>query len=396
MHDIYFIVVVFLVSVLVSSLTHSPVLKYAKRHNIYDNPEARKLQRKPIPVLGGLVVFLGAIAGSLCYWYKYDCSALIPIQIAMLIMLVLGGWDDIKKLSPTLRFVFEFAIVVALIFINGYPINDLQGLWGVHEISPWVAWPLTIFGCVGIINAINMIDGIDGLSSGICIMVFGFYGTIFFYSHDFVHAALAVALVGALIPFFIMNVFGERSKMFIGDAGTMMLGIVLCDMVMTMLTKDSMCAKHTYSTSFCLIAYALAVLAIPVFDTVRVMLGRIYRGESPFYPDKTHLHHAFIDYGFHHLETALLEILLNMMIVGFWWLLYKSHLSKQWQLYGVIMAGITVCFGLYWMLGRRKRIAQKVAETYGVSMEEYENMSDEERKQLKEEKKTNSRSNNRC
>jgi len=396
MHDIYFIVVVFFVSVLVSSLTHSPVLKYAKRHNIYDNPEARKLQRKPIPVLGGLVVFWGAIAGSLCYWYKYDCSALIPIQIAMLIMLVLGGWDDIKKLSPTLRFVFEFAIVVALIFINGYPINDLQGLWGVHEISPWVAWPLTIFGCVGIINAINMIDGIDGLSSGICIMVFGFYGTIFFYSHDFVHAALAVALVGALIPFFIMNVFGERSKMFIGDAGTMMLGIVLCDMVMTMLTKDSMCAKHTYSTSFCLIAYALAVLAIPVFDTVRVMLGRIYRGESPFYPDKTHLHHAFIDYGFHHLETALLEILLNMMIVGFWWLLYKSHLSKQWQLYGVIMAGITVCFGLYWMLGRRKRIAQKVAETYGVSMEEYENMSDEERKQLKEEKKTNSRSNNRC
>lgn len=386
MHDIYFIFIVFLVSVLVSSFMHRPVLKYAKRHNIYDNPEARKLQRKPIPVLGGLVVFLGAIAGSLCYWYKYDCSALVPVQVAMLVMLVLGGWDDIKKLSPTLRFVFEIAIVVALILINGYPINDLHGLWGVHEISPWVAWPLTIFGCIGIINAINMIDGIDGLSSGICIMTFGFYGTIFFYSHDFVHAALAVALVGALIPFFIMNVFGERSKMFIGDAGTMMLGIVLCDMVMTMLTKDSMCAKQTAPTNFCLIAFALAVLAIPVFDTVRVMLGRICRRESPFYPDKTHLHHAFIDYGFHHLETALLEIILNMMIVGFWWLLYKSHLSEQWQLYGVIVAGIAVCFGLYWMLGRRKRIARKVAETYGISMEEYEKMSDKEREQLKKTK----------
>lgn len=383
MHDINFIFIVFLVSILVSSLIHRPVLKYAKRNNIYDNPEARKLQRKPVPVLGGLVVFIGAIAGSLCYWYKYDCSALIPIQVAMMVMLVLGGWDDIKKLSPILRFVFEIVIVVALILINGYPINDLHGLWGVHEISPWVAWPLTIFGCIGIINAINMIDGIDGLSSGICIMAFGFYGTIFFYSHDFVHTALAIALVGALIPFFIMNVFGERSKMFIGDAGTMMLGIVLCDMVMTMLTKDSMCAKHIGNTRFCLIAYALAVLAIPVFDTVRVMLGRICRGESPFHPDKTHLHHAFIDYGFHHLETALLEIILNMMIVGFWWLLYKSHLSEQWQLYGVIAAGIAVSFGLYWMLGRRKRIAKKVAEKYGISMEEYENMSNEEREQLR-------------
>ena len=365
---------------------HGPVLKFAKRHNIYDNPEARKLQRKPVPVLGGFVVFLGAITGSLCYWYKYDCSDLVPIQVAMLLMLILGAWDDIKKLSPTLRFIFEIAIVVTLIFINGYPVNDLHGLWGVHEISHWIALPLTILGCVGIINAINMIDGIDGLSSGICIMAFGFFGIIFFYSHDFVHTALAIALAGALIPFFIMNVFGERSKMFIGDAGTMMLGIVLCDMVMTILTKDSLCAKQTAHTNFCLIAFALAVLAIPVFDTVRVMLGRICRGESPFYPDKTHLHHAFIDYGFHHLETALLEIILNMMIVGFWWLLYKSYLPEQWQLYGVIAAAIAVCFGLYWMLGRRKRIAQKVAEKYGISMEEYENMSNAEREQLSKTK----------
>ena len=180
-----------------------------------------------------------------------------------------------------------------------------------------------------------------------------------------------------------MNVFGNRSKMYIGDAGTMMLGIALCDMVMAMLTKGSPCAIQTEHTTFCLIAFALAVLAIPVFDTVRVMLGRICRGESPFTPDKTHLHHAFIDYGFHHLETSLMEIILNMMIIGVWWMLYKSHLSEQWQLYGVIIASIGVCFGLYWMLGRRKRIAQKVKERYGLSIEEYDALTDEERKKLK-------------
>ena len=113
------------------------------------------------------------------------------------------------------------------------------------------------------------------------------------------------------------------------------------------------------------------------------MFGRISRGESPFVPDKTHLHHAFIDYGFHHLETSLMEIILNMMIIGVWWCMYKSHLSEQWQLYGVIVASIGVCVGLYWMLGRRKRIARKVKEMYGISMEEYEELSDEERKKLK-------------
>ena len=383
MHDIYFIVVVFFIALVVASLTHQPMLYYAKKHHFYDNPESRKLQRHPIPVMGGFVVFIGALVGSLCYWFKYDCLSIVPVQIAMLMMLIIGAWDDLRKVPPGLRFVLEVLIVTALALGNNYPINDLHGLWGVHGISPWVAWPLTIIGCVGIINAINMIDGIDGLSSGICIMAFGFYSWMFFRGHDFVRAALGVSIVGALIPFFIMNVFGKRSKMFIGDAGTMMLGIALCDMVMAMLTKGSPSAAKMENNEICIIAFVYAVLSVPVCDTVRVMLGRISRGESPFYPDKTHLHHAFIDYGFHHLETSLLEIMLNMLVVLVFAIFSRSYLPMQWQLYGTVAASIAICFGLYWMLGRRKRIARKVKETYGIDMDEYEELTNEERKKLK-------------
>ena len=241
MHDIYFILLVFFVALIVASLTHQPVLYFAKKNNIFDNPDVRKLQREPVPVMGGLVVFFGAMAGSLCYWFKYNCLSIVPVQLAMLVMLIIGVWDDMKNLSPNLRLILEILIVTVLALCNCYPINDLHGLWGVHGISPWIAWPLTIFGCVGIINAINMIDGIDGLSSGICIMAFGFYSWMFFTAHDFVRAALGVSIIGGLIPFFVMNVFGKRSKMFIGDAGTMMLGVALCDMVMAMLTKNSLC-----------------------------------------------------------------------------------------------------------------------------------------------------------
>lgn len=391
MHDIYFIVLVFIISLIVSSLVYSPVLNFAKRKHLYDNPEARKLQRKPIPVMGGVVVFIGAMAGALAYWFKYDSSTIIPIQIAMLLMLLIGAWDDLRKLSPTLRFIIEVVIVVALALVNNQPINDLHGLWGLNRISPMVAWPLTVIGCVGIINAINMIDGIDGLSSGICIMAFGFLSWMFFRGHDFVHAALGIAIVGSLIPFFIMNVFGQRSKMFIGDAGTMMLGIALCEMVMAMLTENSLCAERYEDSNMCLIAYAYAVLSIPVCDTVRVMFGRISRGESPFHPDKTHLHHAFIDYGFHHLETSLLEIILNMLVILTYGILARSFLPMQWQLYGVVLASVAICFGLYYMLGRRKRIAERLKEDYGITIREYEEMSNEERKQLiKKNKKQSS------
>ena len=359
MHVSYSILLVFFISLVVASLMHQPVLYYAKKHNIFDNPEARKLQRRPVPVMGGFVVFFGAIVGSLSYWFKYDCSAIIPVQVAMFVMLLVGAWDDIKKLSPSLKFVIEIVVVTILVILNNYPVNDLHGLWGVHEFSPWVAWPLTIIGCVGIINAINMIDGIDGLSSGICIMIFTIYSWWFFITEDFVRAALGVSIVGGLIPFFIMNVFGNKSKMFIGDAGTLMLGIAICDLVLAMLTHDAPETKRLIKPGFSRLAFALAVLAIPVFDTVRVMFGRISRGESPFTPDKTHLHHAFIEYGFHHLETSLMEIILNMLIILVFAVIYFSHLPMGWQLYGVIISSIGVCFGLYYMLGRRKRIANK-------------------------------------
>jgi UDP-N-acetylmuramyl pentapeptide phosphotransferase/UDP-N-acetylglucosamine-1-phosphate transferase len=165
--------------------------------------------------------------------------------------------------------------------------------------------------------------------------------------------------MGGLIPFFIMNVFGRRSKMFIGDAGTLMLGIVICDMMLSMLTEGSVCEKRLFVKDVSIEVFAIAALALPVFDTIRVMFGRIFRGVSPFQPDKTHLHHAFIDYGFHHLETSLLEIFINMLIVLSCFLLSYSYLPKEVNLFGVIAVASAFTFGLYWMLGRKRRFAKR-------------------------------------
>lgn len=356
MHDIYPVALVFIVSLIVASLVYKPILALARKLKMYDNPEERKLQREPVPVMGGFVCFLGIIVGSQFYWLIHDNSVVMPLQVAMVLMLIVGAWDDLKDLSPYTKFIIETIVVVALAYATDGSIDNFYGLWGIHELSPWIAWPLTVVTGVGIINAINMIDGIDGLSSGFCIMVFTAFAWMLFVVHDFVDAAFCMSIVGGVLPFFIMNVFSRRSKMFIGDAGTMMLGIAICYFTMVILNRDPHTVK-SYDENSCLFAFVLAVLAIPVFDTLRVMIGRILRRKSPLRPDRSHLHHAFIDYGFHHLETALLEIILNMIIIFFWMVLERSHLPMQWKLYGVIIAGVSVTFGLYWILKKNKESA---------------------------------------
>ena len=360
-NPINFVILVFLIALCLAWLVYYPVLGFARRHDIYDNPDERKLQRNPVPVLGGLVVAIGTLVAIQFAWTAIDCRSIIAVEAAMLIMLVLGTTDDLKGLSPAFRFTVQIAVAIGLMLANGYSIDNLHGLWGVYEFSPWIAWPLTIFAVCGIINAINLIDGVNGLSSGICIMALGFYGMETFFMYDYARACLALAAMGALIPFFIHNVFGYRSRMFIGDGGTMMLGILLSDFVISIMHDGFGGSLVEGGNEFCTVAFVVAVLAIPLGDTLRVMTMRILRGQSPFHPDKTHLHHAFIKYGFTHLETSLMEIILNAGIVGLWWLMYKSHFPQHWQLYMVVLSGFAVVIGLYWFLGRKERVAARRA-----------------------------------
>ena len=142
------------------------------------------------------------------------------------------------------------------------------------------------------------------------------------------------------------NVFGVKSKMFIGDGGTLMLGMMMTVCVFFALSSTQPCDRLD-DEGLSLPAFALAVLCIPVFDTVRVMMMRILRGSSPFKPDKTHLHHLFIDMGFSHLGAALFILLLNFMVVLIWFALWKLGASVDVQMYIVITFGLIVTFGFY-------------------------------------------------
>lgn len=336
----------FLIALLSVRWIHPRLVQIALDKDIVDNPNARKLQRKPTPVLGGIVVFFGSVIGLGIAGIGCDCSELFIVVVAMMIMLYTGTLDDILDLSPGLRFLVEIFTVLLLIIVGGYSLNDFHGLWGINQIPQWVAIPLTVVAAVGIINAINLIDGVDGLSSGYCILTSLLFGVMFWYVGDRVMAMLAVVAAGSLIPFFFHNVFGKSSKMFIGDGGTLVMGIVMSVFVMRILEHGSL-SKVYDAANIGLVPFTLAVLSVPVFDTLRVMTTRMAKRKSPFHPDKTHLHHMFIRLGCSHAATTLAIVTLNFFVVLCWWISYMAGCSINVQLYVVLVLSILITFGLY-------------------------------------------------
>ena len=314
---------------------HPKVLKISIMKNLVDNPDARKLQRNPVPVMGGIAVFFGIVIGICSSQMMFNSPNVFMLVAAMLIMLYTGTIDDIIDLSPTIRFIIEILVVLWMMYINKSSIDCFWGLWGVDTIPQWISYPLTIFASVGIINAINLIDGVNGLSSGFCFMASVMFAIIFYTTGNTVMAIIATSAAGAIIPFFFHNVFGYHTRMFIGDGGTLVIGMMMSMFTISILGQNSVCADYAES-GLSLVAMTLAILAIPVFDTLRVMTSRIIRGTSPFHPDKTHLHHLFIELGFSHAGTTISILTINFLVVVLWFVSYKLGASIEVQLYIVI------------------------------------------------------------
>ncbi len=352
MPDILRIILPALLALLGTLWIHPKILKIAILKNLVDNPDARKLQRNPVPVMGGIAVFFGIVIGLCSSQAMFNSASTFMLISAMLIMLYVGTIDDIINLSPGIRFLIEIMVIVWLMYVSGCSINSFWGLWGVNAIPEWLSYALTIFAAVGIINAINLIDGVNGLSSGYCFMSSVLFAAYFYITGNQIMTTLALSAAGAIIPFFLHNVFGQSSKMFIGDGGTLVIGTMMAMFVMNILDRQADCTELV-SKGVGLIPFSLAVMSIPVFDTLRVMSTRILNKKSPFSPDKTHLHHMFIDLGFSHIGTTISILSMNFLIVTAWFISYRLGATIDIQLYIVVTLSLLSTFGFYWFAKRQ-------------------------------------------
>ena len=333
----------FVVAMMVVVVVQPSLVKIARMKQIVDNPSARKLNQRPIPVLGGVAIFFGMIFGiGVAGYCVTGLEMEFEIIIAMLIMLYTGVGDDILQLSPSLRFALQLFAVGLMMFLGGMYIDSFNGLWGVYHLPWYVAVTLTAFSCVGIINAINLIDGVDGLCSGFGVFSSLMFAVCFGRMGDVSYEVLSLAVAGALIPFMLHNVFGKRFKMFLGDGGSLVLGFI-CSLYVVRVIQSGGDAVDGSAISF-----TLAVMSVPVFDTIRVMAARIINGRSPFTADKTHLHHMFIDLGLSHVATSVIIILLNAMVVMVWYVCHAWDVNSEHQLYVVVAVGVLATSGLYY------------------------------------------------
>lgn len=348
---IYYLLASAVVAIAAVQWIFPKVLKIAKMKDLVDSPDYRKLQKYPVPVLGGLAVFFGLLLGTLCFAaLNGGMLGSVPVLLAASVMLYVGMMDDMYGLSPLSRLFIEIVAVAGMIFGSGMCVDSLHGLWGVGTFTWWIAVPLTIFAGVGLINAYNMVDGVNGLSSGLCISASLFLAIVFWIRKDFVECALALCFGAALIPFLLHNVFGEKSRMFIGDAGTMVMGTLVSWFMIRVLSGQNPDLYLGQKNTPCLVALMISIASVPVFDTLRVMTGRLFRGESPFHADRTHLHHVFITLGVSHSITALSEILINTVVVAAWFISYKCGLGIDLQFYITIMVAVALVWGTYFFL----------------------------------------------
>lgn len=328
---------------LVVFLIHPRLVKIAKEKQIVDNPNARKLNKVPIPVLGGVGVFFGLMFGlGVAGYYVEDIEIQFELIIAMMVMLYTGVGDDILDISPVARFALQILAVCMMMFLCGIYIDNFHGLWGIYRLPLAFSIALTVVSGVGIINSINLIDGVDGLCSGYGMFASLLFGICFVRMGDISYAVLALSMFGALIPFMLHNMFGFKNKMFLGDGGSLVLGFMCSLYVMRIIQSGS--ESITGST----VSFTLAVMAVPVFDTLRVMIARMLKGRSPFSADKTHLHHMFIGLGFSHVLTAINILILNGLVVVAWHVCNVFDVCPEWQLYITAASGIAVTWGLYY------------------------------------------------
>lgn len=338
------------VALLIGWTIRVPVFKMAILKDFVDKPNQRSSHKGSIPNIGGIVVFLAFLC-SFILFARFNAGVEFQYMLlgAILIFLI-GVYDDLLEISPRKKVKGEMLGVLVLLVGGGFYLTNLHGFLGFYEINPWFGIIITFVGLVGLINAINLIDGIDGLCSGIALMDCLFFGIWFYYCGNIEYALLCGVLSAAIIPFFFINLFGKRSKMFMGDSGALMVGFLLGVMAI------KFCEIDIEANDTCYIqaapAVVLSVLAIPVLDTLRLFASRMMRKKSPFAPDKRHFHHKLLTiYGGVHKKATFTLLLMNLVFIGL------GIIGKDWPnelLIVVVVSLFSFMFYMVNMIARRK------------------------------------------
>jgi UDP-GlcNAc:undecaprenyl-phosphate/decaprenyl-phosphate GlcNAc-1-phosphate transferase len=319
-----------------------PILKVAREKNLFDPPSERKLHTRAIPPLGGIAIFIGFILSTTLSSHGIDFYPLRYLMAALMLLFFIGLKDDLITVQARKKFLVQIIAAMVMILFGKLQLTHLHGLFGIHDIHPALGIPLSLFVLVAIINAFNLIDGIDGLASGLAIVACFVFGSWFFLAGHLQQSVVAFALAGSLIAFFLYNVFGNTNKIFMGDTGSLVVGMIIATLVIRF--NEFNIGNPTPYAVNASPSVSFAIVILPLIDTLRVMTIRILSGKSPFHPDKNHIHHRLLEFFPTHLTVTLIMVASNATIIGIALLMNHLFLNVTFQFAGIFVFSLLLSF----------------------------------------------------
>jgi undecaprenyl-phosphate alpha-N-acetylglucosaminyl 1-phosphatetransferase len=325
--------------------------------NLVDIPTERKQHVGHIPLIGGLSIYVGVLVAILAVYPLHD--KLFYLLASASLILVAGLVDDIRQLGVWVRILIQTIACVIMIKGGGVYVESLGDLFGMGEIylGQWGV-PLTLFAVIGLVNAVNMSDGIDGLTGSLALVAI--IGVFVFESVSGNYRLFDFLLVmaAALVPYLLTNlsIISDR-KIFLGDAGSMFIGFILA-WVLIELSQGGPTGVNKAMVP----VSVLWCVALPVIDTLVVIIKRLKAGRSPFHADRAHFHHMLQDLGLGPRQTLLVMIMIALLLVAIGGLMQLVWPSASAGVFALVTLGY-----LYWVKRRGWSIVSKVDKVTNIT-----------------------------
>jgi UDP-N-acetylmuramyl pentapeptide phosphotransferase/UDP-N-acetylglucosamine-1-phosphate transferase len=348
------------------------VLWVSREKNLMAEVVGRSAHCTETPSFGGVAFYITLImvlALIQSLRLNYVGSHLIG---AITILFMVGLKDDLVISTARVKLFGQIAAACFLVFSPEMHLSNLHGFWGFYEIPEILGLFLTTFLIIALINAYNLIDGIDGLAALVGIVICTTYAAIFFISEKPYFVLISVSLGGILSAFLRFNYSRGQRKIFMGDSGSLIVGLVLAFLSIKLLvmTPSLPMMRNGFSPANRLLFLA-CILFIPVFDTLRVILLRLMKGDSPFSADKEHAHHILLDLGLSHKKAGIFLAFLNILVISIFWY-FSSMLSNVWLTF-LVAAMYGGIFLLFYILKKKSILSLEIREAKDLrTKNEYE------------------------
>lgn len=336
-------------SFLIAFLIVPVIIEYSLTRNLVDIPGRRKIHKKITPSMGGIAIFFGFFISSLIWIDIQGWSYIKFILVALFVIFFIGVRDDLVPLKVVVKLLGQLMAASLVIFLFDLRIKTFYGLFGVYELPAIVSYAITYFTLIVITNSFNLIDGLDGLAGTIAIVALVAFGVWFFLVDNQIFSILSFAMLGAIFAFLIFN--WEPSKVFMGDTGALVIGMMLAILAIHFINVNySLPASTPYKFKGS-VGTAVCIIIIPLVDTLRIVIIRLSRRQSPFTPDKSHVHHSIMRLGMSHGQTTLILAAVQIIYIGLAVVFYQF--GDVYVLSGSLVLSFLLSLALDWLIRRK-------------------------------------------